>query len=174
MRLLIFTLSALTMTIPANAQMIKSEQTAPNGMVVSVDSDDFSGRSEYTAPTIRFGDGSFAFVASIHENGETRGPFIVGTVYYKARSWYRYNQAILKGGEKVNATFGDRDVVSCRGSRYSGCSYREGFQITLNPDQRKRLQENGSLVIQLKGAPGSEVILTVTNAHFEALEAIAP
>lgn len=174
MRTSFIAMAALLMAIPASAQMVKSEQIAPNGLTVSVNSDDFSGRSEYTAPEIIFGDGSFALVASIHENGETRGPFITGSVYYRASSWYRYDQAILRGGEQVNAIFGDRDVVSCRGSRYSGCSYREGFQITLNPDQRQRLRDNGSLAIQLKGAPGSEVVLTVTNAHFEAVEAVAP
>lgn len=162
---------ALFLATPALAQMVKSSVTAANGVEVSVHSDDFAGRYEYTAPTIKFGGGDgFAIIAAIRQNGTVKGPFISGSIMYTDREWRRYSQAILRGGEAVDATFGDRDVVSCRGSRYSGCTYREGFQIELGEAQRQRLASEGSLQIQLKGSPGSELILDVPASYFSAIE----
>ena len=62
---------SLALATPAFAQMVKSEITVSNGTVVSVNSDDFAGRYEYTAPTIRFDNrNGFALVAAIKEGGE--------------------------------------------------------------------------------------------------------
>jgi hypothetical protein len=172
MRRVLCALLAITAATAVHAQMVKSDRVASNGLVVSVNRDDFAERYEYTAPTIRFKDG-FALVAAIKKNGRARGPYIMGSLMYSDRSWRNYDQAILRGGEKVEAVFGDRDVVSCRGSRYSGCTYSEGFQLTLNLDRRKRLAEAGSIDVQLKGIPGSEVILTVPASYFLAVEEVS-
>ncbi len=162
----------LLVSTTSYAQMVKTEETAANGVEVSVNSDDFAGRFEYTAPSIKFDEG-FALVAVIKEGGKIDGPYIMGTIMYRDRTWRRYDKAILRGGEEVEAIFGDRDVVSCRGSRYSGCTYSEGFQLTLNSDQRKRLSEAKSIDIQLKGVPGSELILTVPASYFVAVEEVS-
>lgn len=172
MRNFLYGLLAIVMATASHAQMAKSEKAASNGVEISVNSDDFAGRYEYTAPTIRFKDG-FALIAIIKEGEEVRGPYIMGNMMYSDQSWRRYDQAILRGGEKVDAVFADRDVISCRGSRYSGCTYSEGFQITLSADQLRRLSEVGTLDIQLKGVPGSEVILTVPASYFAAVKEVA-
>ena len=169
---LMISLAAAFAASLAHAQMVKSQRGASNGIIVSVSSDDFAGRYEYSAPAIRFKDG-FALVAIIKESGKARGPYLMGSMVYTDRAWRRYEQAILRGGEKVEAIFGDRNVVSCSGSRYVGCTYSEGFQISLSTEQKARMFEAGSIEIQLKGVPGSEVVLTVPASYFSAVEEIS-
>lgn len=174
MKKTIIALFALFVSSPLAAQMIESRVTASNGVTVTLNSDEFAGRFEYTAPSIKFGNGqAFALVASIKEKGQAREPFITGSIMYSDRTWRMYNQAILRGGETVDAVFADRDVVSCRGSRYSGCSYSEGFQLKPTAAQISKYAVDGFLAIQLKGSPGSELILEVPVEYLSAVKEVS-
>ena len=170
------TLSAtllLLATTGAAAQMVESVYVASNSVKVSVNKDDFAQRAEYTAPTIKFPDlGGFALVAMIKVRGQTKGPIIVGSISYNGE-WRRYNQAILRGGETVEATFADREVISCRGSRYSGCSLREGFEVRPTKDQIAKYAEAGVLKIQMRAQAGQPVLMDIPVTYFDAVSEAA-
>jgi hypothetical protein len=158
---------------PADAQSVKSTIQAANGVEVTVHSDEFAARYEYTAPTIDFPNlGGFALVARTVRGKETTPIQVVGSIMYNG-DWRRYHSAILKGGEEVQATFNDRDVVSCRGSRYSGCSLREGFRLAPTDQQIKKYAEDGQLQIQLRAAAGEAMLVTIPVTYFEAVKEVA-
>lgn len=158
---------------PVAAQMVESTYVASNGVKVSVNSDDFAQRAEYTAPSIDFPSLSgFALVALVKKNGKLSGPMVVGSIMYRGE-WRRYNQAILRGGEAVDATFGDRDVVSCSGSRYGGCSLREGFEVRPTKEQIIKYAEGGTLKIQMRPQSGDAVLMEIPISYFDAINEAA-
>ncbi|MEE2795623.1 MAG: hypothetical protein VX512_12395 [Pseudomonadota bacterium] len=151
-----------------SAQSVKTETEASNGVQLTIHRDDFAGRSEITAPSLSAGPLGFAFVATITQNGKPGPLMIVGSVSYSGE-WRYYNSAILRGGEAVEGIFNDRDVVSCRGSRYSGCSLREGFQLLPSAEQIEKYALNGMLSIQLRARSGAPVVLEIPVSHIEAV-----
>jgi hypothetical protein len=158
---------------PAQAEGVKSTLSASNGVEVSLFADEFAGRYEYTAPTINFPNLSgFALVASVVQNGVAKPPEIVGSVMYNGE-WRRYYSAILRGGESVDSTFNDRDVVSCRGSRYSGCSLREGFALRPTKAQIAKYAVDGKLQIQLRAQAGDAVLVDIPVSYIDAISEVA-
>lgn len=157
----------------AQAQQTKTNVLAKNGVQVEVLADDFAGRAEYTAPTIRLPeDGGFVIVAALKQQGKATSVMAVGSIYYEG-DWRRYDRAIFRGGEKVDATFDDRDVVTCSGSRYRGCTLREGFQLAPTPAQIQRHTEDGRILIQLSAGGISPVMLSIPVSYFEAVGAVS-
>lgn len=160
-------------TSPASGQAVKSTVVAPNGLEVTVYSDDFAERYEYTAPIIDIDKFSYALVAKIVENGKSRPVSIVGSISYQG-DWRYYEKAIFRGGVEASTVFGDRNVVTCSGSRYGGgCTLREGFQITPTPEQWQSFAASGVVQIQLRAKDASTTLISVPVSYREAVEAVA-
>lgn len=174
MRMLIATaFVCLSLASSAEAQSVKSIVIASNGTQLTLYSDDFAQRYEYTAPSIDFeGMGGFALVAKVVKAKVTLPLEIVGSIMYRGE-WRRYSAAILKGGESVDASFNDKDVVSCSGSRYGGCSLREGFSLKPTQAQIIKYSEGGVLQIQLRAAAGEAVLVSVPVAYIDAVNEVA-
>jgi hypothetical protein len=121
-----------------------------------VNADDFASRQEYTSPLINFkiGDSasdSFSFVANVKKAG-VNGPLnLVGGIYYRG-DWHIYNAAIFKGGDTAPFISTSREVVSCR----YGCSYNEGFQISLSPADILKHTQDGAVAIQIRSQRSSD------------------
>ena len=165
--------AALAIASPVAAQAVRSEVTTSNGIVVTVYADEFAGRYEYSAPSINFDSNSFALVMAVNRNGEVGDVMIGGSIFYSG-DWRFYNSAILRGGEEVAGVFEDRDVVSCRGSRYSrGCSVREGFRLMPTDEQIAQYAENGVLAIQLRSRSSNAIVVNIPVAHIEAVREIS-
>lgn len=158
----------------ASAEPVKSEYTASNGVVVTVYTDDFAGRAEYTAPSVDLPNiGGFALVAKVKTSGKSDPTYITGTVSYRG-DWRFYNAAIARGGEQLKATFNDRDVASCSGSRYgAGCSLSEGFRVYPTADQLSKYTNNGLFEFQLRSARGEDTIFAIPVSYFAAVEEVA-
>jgi hypothetical protein len=157
----------------AQAQSIKSEVLASNGVAVTLYSDSFAGRYEFSSPAINLpNNGGFLFVSRVVQGNEISAIRVVGSIMYSGE-WRRYNSAIFRGGVEADGSFNDRDVVSCVGSRYSGCSLREGFRITLTKEQIERHMLNGFLDIQVRAQSSDAITLSIPAAHFAAIVEVA-
>jgi hypothetical protein len=154
----------------AFAESVKTTEMSTNGVSVTVYSDAFAGRAEYSAPSIEFqvGDSyskSFALVAYT-KRAATNGPLVlVGSIYYRG-DWHYYNSAIFKGGDSAEFTNTSRDVISCR----RGCSYSEGFRIVLTPEVVAKYMENGVLPIQIQAQRSSDdPIIEIPKSYIDAV-----
>jgi len=158
------------------AEAAERQVSASNGVVIDINGDEFDGRLEYTAPMVKFdNESSFFLVAAIKANGQQAGPMlVVGNVYYRGE-WRQYAAAHLRGGEAVKSTFGDRNVVSCSGSRYSsGCSLREGFQLTLTDAQIAKYAADGYVDMKLKAsASNEEPVIRVPLSYIHAVREVS-
>jgi hypothetical protein len=174
MRKLVLILSVILIPIGAQAQSVESHLTASNGVEVTLHSDDFADRYEYTGPTIFFmaeGTGlrSFALVARIREGGVLSPLQIIGSIYYEG-DWRRYSRAIFRGGDPADFSEAGREVVTCRG----GCSYREGFQITLFAEDVTAHSENGYVLIQVRAAASPDTaLIQIPISQIDAVNEIA-
>lgn len=168
-----FLAATLLFSWPAVAQSEKSTRVASNGTEVTIYSDSFADRYEYSAPAIDLPDlGGYALVAKIVKGG-VAGPLeIVGSIMYRG-DWRYYSSAILRGGESVVATFDNRKVVSCSGSRYGGCSLREGFRVLPTAAQIAKFGQNGAFDIQIRAQAGPAVIISVPLTYIAAVNEIA-
>lgn len=155
---------------PAAAQSVESEIKASNGVVIELNADDFANRYEYTTPTIKLPQG-FAFVAKIDRPGSTRGLHISGGFVYSGE-WRRYSSALYRGGVAADFQSTDRDVVSCRGSRDSGCILSETFRIELPQSAIDKYSANGSLDIQVRAQDASSVMISIPMEHIEAIKEV--
>ena len=167
--------AALAVFASANAVASETKVTASNGVVVDVNGDEFSNRYEYSAPSLKLGESEgFVLVAAIDKNGTKTGVMATGSVYYNGE-WRFYDQALFRGGDNAPAVFGDRDVVSCRGSRYSsGCSLREGFQINLTDALVQKHAVDGNVQVQIRAKGLYPVMVTIPVSYYTAVkEALA-
>jgi hypothetical protein len=167
--------AALATTVPSGVAAAETKMTASNGVVIDVNGDDFSNRYEYSAPSAKPDDGEgFFLVAAIDKNGTKTGVMATGSIYYNGE-WRFYDQALFRGGESAPGVFGDREVVSCRGSRYSqGCSLREGFQINLTDALVQKHAVNGNVQVQLRAKGLYPVMITIPISYYTAVkEALA-
>lgn len=168
-----FACFSITNPFVALGQSERSEVVTSLGIPVTVYSDEFAERYEYTAPVINIaGRSSFALVARVKQNTEVKPLQVVGSIAYRG-DWRRYGRAILRGGEEVNAEFGDREVISCRGSRYGGCSMREGFTLFPTEAQIAEYSSDGLLKIQLRAAAGESVIVEIPLRYIDAVNEAA-
>lgn len=166
----------LTTPKPVFAEMQKTQKVAANGVVLTVHGDDFRGRFEYSSPNVKFkiSDSymeSIAFVSKVKEGGVFRDTDIVFLVYYSG-DWHRYNSAYFRGGENAEFKQSSRDVVSCRGSRYSGCTYSETFYVKIKPEQLKKYSENGFIPIQIDAESASGTLVSIPVSYIEAIQSV--
>lgn len=162
----------LAVSVPSWAEQVKS--TASNGVVIDVNGDDFAGRYEYTAPVIKLPDNSgFFLVAAIKKQGDAGRPFVTGSVYYTG-DWRFYDQAVFRGGDRSEAIFTERKVLSCSGSRYGGsCSHSESFQITPTAAQVAKYAVGGYLDVQISAKGQGAIRISVPTDYLAAVAEVS-
>lgn len=158
---------------PAYAQAVKSTVTASNGIEVTVYSDDFANRYEYTAPTISVGD-AHVYVATVKKGGVAPAPYLTGFFMYSGE-WRRYNSALYRGGDTATFIEAGRDVGSCRSSRYSrpSCTLTESFKIELSPAEIKTHSLDGKIALQIRAQDTSATIIEVPVAYLDAVNEVS-
>jgi len=169
-----FALAAvLMMAQPADAQAVRSEVTAPNGVKVTVYTDEFAERYEYTAPMVQVGDG-FVLVGRTDRGGTDGNVRLIGSFVYSG-DWRFYDGALFRGGAQAEFVSQGRDVGRCSGSRYSrGCTLTESFAILINSEQLSQHARNGTLDVQVRsGRTGESVVFSVPVSYFEAVQQVA-
>jgi hypothetical protein len=162
-----------TVPFSAQAEAVKSTVTASNGVDVSVYSEDFANRYEYSAPSIKADDAT-VLVATIKKGGVAPAPHLSGFVMYSGE-WRRYNSALFKGGDPATFVEAGKDVGSCRSSRYSrpSCTLTESFNITLTPAEIKKHSENGRVSIQIRAQDTSSTIIDVPVSYLDAVTEVS-
>lgn len=165
--------AVVALAAPVQAQSVKSEVTASNGVVVTVYADEFAGRYEYTAPAITI-DSGFALVARV-VRGDTVPPISVQGSFNYSGEWRYYTSAVFRGGDPVDYKEGSRDVGRCRASRYSSsCSLSEEFHINLSEDDIAGHAENGVLAMQVRASRSSDVaLISVPLTYFDAVKEVS-
>ena len=162
--------------VPARASFVQTSVTASNGIAVSVYSDNFANRYEYSAPIVNanaigsvFSTHAFALVGRVKQGGVIGAIHVQGGLTYNGK-WLYYTSAVFKGGDPVDYTVTSRDV-NC--FTYS-CGYSERFQINFSPTDVATHAENGILAIQLRSLASSEVILfEIPTTYFDAVNEVA-
>jgi len=157
-----------------NAQSVRSEVIASNGVTVTVHTDEFAGRYEYTSPEIEVADG-YAFVARIEQGGAAGDVQILGGFVYSGE-WRYYQSAVFRGGDPADFTARDRDVGRCSSSRYSrpSCTLTETWGIKLTAEQIQQHAVDGLIPIQLRAVDSSaNVIIQVPVASLEAIREVS-
>ena len=164
----------LAMSQVAEAQSVRSEVAASNGVTVTVYADEFANRYEYSAPIIELPNlGGFALVVSIRSNDRVAPARVDGSITYNGE-WRRYDSAVFRGGAAVSYTPQGREVLSCRGSRYSGCALREGFSMVISRDDVTRYAEEGVLRVQVRSSTAADpVMFAIPVTYFAAVEEVA-
>lgn len=165
-------LTSLTLGEPASAEMTKTQYTAPNGVIVTVNTDDFAGRREFSSPEVKFnldggGEGG-ALVGRVFNEGKLMDLTIQGFAIYSG-DWRHYSSAIFKGGVPAKFHRAGSDVGSCR----YGCTLSEDFIIDITPEEAKAHAENGVVAIQIRGGPGATAIMQIPESYFEAVNSVA-
>jgi hypothetical protein len=157
---------------PVYAGMTKSQYTAPNGVVITVNSDDFAGRREYSSPDVNLtaddGHGT-AMVGEVFNNGKLLGLTIQGLVFYSG-DWRFYSSAIFKGGEPASYHRMDGNVNGC--SQY-GCSMAESFLIDITRDEARSHAEGGVVAVQVRSDHGQTALVQLPLAYFDAVADVA-
>ncbi len=155
------------------AQSVKSSVVATNGVEVTVYSDEFAQRYEYTAPIIEFTDG-YVLVAWVRTADSPGSVKLVGTFNYSG-DWRFYNSAIFRGGASATFAEAGREVVSCRGSRYgSGCSLSEGFRIAITAAEVAQHMVDGKLAIQVRASKtANTAMFEIPQSYIEAVTEVA-
>ncbi|MBA4760015.1 hypothetical protein [Sphingosinicella sp.] len=164
---------AWAVAIPVQAQSVKSVITASNGVEVTVYSDEFANRYEYTAPLIKTDDVN-VLVGNVKKSGVTPAPHLTGFVIYSGE-WRRYNSALFKGGDKANFIETGKDVGRCYSSRYSrpSCTLTENFRIELSPAEIKKHSQYGKIALQIRALDSSATIIEVPMTYIDAVNEVA-
>lgn len=157
----------------AAAQAVKSTVTASNGVEVTVYSDDFADRKEYTSPYVKQADGQL-MAATVRTKGITRPIELTGFFIYSGE-WRRYASALFKGGDAAEFKSTGRDVGRCSSSRYSrpSCTLTESFNIALTPADIIKHGEGGTVAIQIRAEDTSTAIFEVPVSYLKAIAEIA-
>jgi hypothetical protein len=161
---------------PAIGQSVKSVVAASNGVEVTVYSDDFADRHEYSAPSVKSSSNQgFVLVAKVDKAATKGAVNLQGTFIYSG-DWRFYNNAIFKGGTAVDFTSTSRDVGRCHSSRYSrpSCTLSESFHITITPAQIKQFSANGVLPIQVRASKTADTdMFEIPVSYFDAVAEVA-
>lgn len=158
---------------PAAAQAVKSVVTASNGVPVTVYSDEFANRYEYTAPSVQ-ADEAFVLVATVKKGGVAPPAELSGAIIYSGE-WRRYTSALFKGGDPAKFVEEGRDVGRCSSSRYTraSCTLTESFKIELTPAEVQKHAQDGKLAIQIRAQDTSATILEIPTAYIDAVNEVA-
>ncbi len=172
MRRSLIALVTIALAQSADAEMTKTQYTAPNGVVVTVNTDEFAGRREFSSPFVKFtpdgGGLGDAMVGEVFNGGKLLGLTIQGVVAYSG-DWRFYDSAIFKGGEPAQFHRTGSDVGSCN----YGCSLSEQFVIEVTPEEAKAHVENGIVAVQIRGRGGATAIIGIPLSYFDAVQAVA-
>jgi hypothetical protein len=160
-------LAAVTIATTANAQAVKSEVTASNGVKITVYSDSFANRFEFTAPTVK-SDPVNLMVATVKKGGTVSAIKLEGFAVYSGE-WKKYNSAIFKGGDAAKFTTTQRRVGSCS----SSCTLIEEFNIAITPAEVKAHAENGIVALQVRSQTAEASIVEIPVSYFEAINEVA-
>jgi len=165
-------LAAFVVSLPADAsaQSLRSEVTASNGVVVTVDSDEFANRYEYSAPQVAIDDG-FVLVSRLIR-ADTIGPVYIGGGFIYSGDWRFYDSALFRGGDPAEFISAGRDVGRCSSSRYGrpSCTLTEAFLIKLTPKDVATRGVDGKVALQIRsGRTMATVLLEVPTSHFDAV-----
>lgn len=152
-------IASLLMATPALAA--KSDVTASNGVKIHINKDEFNEKSEFTSDDIDFGseaitswNRSFFIVAARRKDGRpAEDVFIQGATIYRD-DWHNYDVATYRGGDPVDATFGDHEVLSCKGG--GKCLLSEMFTIHFSKADIEKHARNGMLDIKLGSNSSTE------------------
>jgi len=162
-------LAAFVVSLPADAsaQSLRSEVTTSNGVVVTVHSDEFANRYEYSAPQVRIDDG-LVLVGRLIRADTIEPVHIEGAfIYYSAGDWRYYDSALFRGGDPAEFISAGRDVGGCIPSL---CIYTERFRINLTPEDVATRGVDGKVAIQIRSGPTmATVLLEVPTSHFDAV-----
>jgi hypothetical protein len=171
-RFALFFICVMLTATGASAEMQKSQFTASNGIVVDVNSDDFAGRAEYSAPVIRFspdnGGTGIALVARTRNAGALGELNVQGFVMYSG-DWRFYGSAIFKGGAPAKFKSLGHKVGSCR----YGCTLTENFLVELTPAEVEKHAEGGMLPLQIRGRSSDTAIIQVPVSYLKAVLEVA-
>lgn len=173
MRHFVSVAAALAIASTAQAQAVKSERPASNGVLVTVYSDDFANRHEYSAPSIDVTDG-YALVIALRNGGTVTPAYVTGSFIYSGE-WRRYNSALFKGGDPAKFIERGRDVGQCSSSRYSrpSCTLTESFRIELSADDIKKHTVDGRIAIQVRAQDTSTAIFEIPVTYINAVNELA-
>lgn len=158
---------------PAQAQAVKSVVRASNGVEVTVYSDEFANRYEYSAPSVESGDGHL-MVATIKKGGVAPAPHLTGFFVY-AGEWRKYVSALFRGGDAAQFIEGSRNVGSCASSRYSrgSCTLSETFKIEVTPAELVKHGKDGTIAVQVRAQDTSATVFEIPTAHFDAVKEVS-
>ncbi|MCO5094905.1 MAG: hypothetical protein M9960_06825 [Xanthomonadaceae bacterium] len=147
----------------------ESIQTASNGVEISVKSDDFADRYEYSAPAIKFGtisaDNGAIFLARVKSAGTFTPVTIQGFIMYRGE-WRRYSTAIFRGGETATLSNTQRKVVTCSSRP---CVLSEYYIIHVTQEQIDKYTSDGKLEIQLRSQDANHFMISIPANYVQAL-----
>lgn len=157
----------------ADAQAVKSIVTASNGIEVTVYSDDFANRKEFTAPYIKVPDGQITVATT--NKGDAKGVIGLTGFFVYSGEWRRYSNALFKGGDVAKFTSTGRNVGRCSSSRYSrpSCTLSESFVIDLTPAEIRAHDAGGMIAVQVRADDTSTAVFEVPMAYFKAIAEVA-
>lgn len=166
-------MAMVAVAVPAYGQAVKSVVTASNGVEVTVYTDDFANRKEFSSPYAKAETGQ-VMVAAITKSGVTTPIQLSGFFVYSG-GWRRYNSALFRGGDPAKFISTGREVGSCSSSRYSrpSCTLIENFAIELTPAEIRQYGETGSIDVQVRAEDTSTVIFSIPITYFKAVAEIA-
>lgn len=173
MKMMWLAVVALATAAPVAGQAVKSTVTASNGVEVTVYSDEFANRYEYSAPSIDVSDG-FVLVATVKSGGKAPPPYLAGSFVYSGE-WRRYHAALFRGGDPAEFIERGRDVGRCHSSRYSrpSCTLSESFRIELTPEQIKKHGQDGKIAVQVRAQDTTATVIEVPIAYIDAVNEVA-
>jgi hypothetical protein len=148
----ILAMSASIIGLSASAE----GRVSSNGVLVTIDSDEFRPFVDYTPPAFEDGENRYVFVIRKKASGDIVY-MVQGSIRYRDE-WRRYDRAYLPGGEPVEFVASNRDVVSC-GDRYSPCLHSESYQLKFTQEQLASGVAGGALRVQVSGSGGGEFIV---------------
>lgn len=172
MRTYLIAIAAMLLPQSIHAEATKTQFTAPNGVIVNVNADDFAGRREFSAPAIDFkADGGAtgkAIVGEVFSDGKLLGLTIQGFIIYFG-DWRHYSSAIFKGGAAAEYHRTGSKVGDCTGV----CTLSEEFMIDITPAEATSHAENGVLQVQLRAENGSTALISIPLSYIQAVEQVA-
>ncbi|MFN3523908.1 MAG: hypothetical protein ACK4YQ_16805 [Phenylobacterium sp.] len=159
----------IALSVAAAALSARAEEaTAPNGVVIQIDGDEFSPFVDYTAPFHQQEDGGYVF--AVRKRGSGDAVFLAQGFIYYSGDWRFYDRAYLPGGNSVDFASSERKVLGC--SRYSGCRYSESYQLTFTPEQVKAGLREG-IRVQVRGRGAGEFVIAFSAPELEAAMAVS-
>jgi hypothetical protein len=160
------------LTAPANAEPVRSEVLASDTTKVTVYSDEFADRYEYTGPSVavlaRDRTEGMVMVARKRAGGVSTPIYVTGFVMYP-RDWRHYSTAVLRGGAALDFEKTGSDVNCYR----SSCTLTESFRFQITPEQIAAHAVDGKISIQVRAQSTDTLMIHIPVNHFTAVEEVS-